>query len=877
MISQTFLDRLGLPGVSVSILLTVTAGYWLKGAVVHSGRTVKYTVPAKVGAVLMNNSQVGLIEETSAANVVSNPGTWFYDSATGLLYVNPPNPTARSIHSDTYQARLTFYFSKLPKTFRDAYWRPLLLGAPDLSMRIDPRFTGVGQIGSGNIALANADGFFDRLDDNVQWRAGTVRLELGLDLPTGAMDEADYQLFGTWSIERTERDADRFTLFVREPKTNLENLIPRREFTRALYPAIAEEIVGKPIPYAWGRVFGVKPTLINRLAKKFKLADHPIKSLEAVRMKRDGEGWKQINYASVDLIKAEFTLGDDWDEDQELSVDFFGRTNADGTRMENPADVMADLLNYAGEVNLDYASFSASRAYYRIGTDKYREEVTLLAPCIYLDSPRPALEVVSEINSIAGSFLFSDFAGLWRYGAAIPCRASALDPMAGVGIKSFSELDLVEGSMRKQVDNKDIFSKLVVRYNERTQEEWAESVSEERPPLGHIHNLSPLFTKTLTVGLGKTSDAKYWAQRYLTTEAEPLTRYFFDVPWKGFLLLPGDKVKAVYGRFALNSVLEVLEVRYDLNTLTARLVTGNLRGWNDTHGFWVEDGTLSELPQEGLRIWLKSENLLGVEGERLLTWRDASAFGNNGTATGLSGPNFNQSANNANGSPVAYLGFDEVGGSLVSQTFDFPEGCLSSFTSGEIFAVLKPDTLNTDGFNNNIWDLGTTVPTVFPDGLGNIRESFGCNIVNVVAASPIDGWNLYNVSRTTGNMAMRLNTVEIYNANPAGAMAFPTDPRLSTTAASGKHFAGSFAEVLLYNRILSTAERDAVVQYLSDKYALALVAAGTSPVWDSGWSDTEASNARQDRGYWHGQDGSGNETDMADATDARSFQASRWS
>lgn len=872
MIPQAFLDRLGRTSVSSIILITVRAGMWLKGAVVHSGRTMKFDAPTAVDSVVMNNGQVGLDEETSSANVVANPGTWFYDSATGILYVNPPDPTARSFFDDTYQAKLVFYFSNVAKTFRSAYWRPLLTSAPDLRMSIDPRFTGVGQIGSGNVTLENADGFFDLLDDNIQWDSGEVTMELGLDLPGGAMDEADYQTFGTWRIERTERDASRFTLVVREPKTNLENLIPRREFTRAEFPQIAEDLVGKPIPWGWGRLFGVKPTLINRNTKKFKLADHPIRSLEAVRIKRDGEGWKQINYETVDLRKAEFTLGDAW-EDQEVSVDFFGRTNADGSLMENPSDVMADLLDYVGEVNLDGQSFAASRSYYRIGTDKFGE-VTKLAPCIYLTDRRPALEVASQINSIAGSFLFVGFDGLWRYGAFIPCRASSLDPMAGTVIQSFSELDIIDGSMRKQVDNKDLVSKIIARYAERTQEEWAQSATAERKSHGYLHNLSPLFTKTVNVGLGKTTDALYWAQRYLTTEAEPLTRYYFDVPWKGFLLLPGDKIKAVYSRFSLNSVLELLEVRYDLNSLTAKFVTGNLRGWNDTHGFWVEDGAdpIPTVPMTGLRLWLSASDLPNTT-SLVQSWQDKSGQGNHATQeTAANRPVYSMFAGPNEGPGVV---FDQ------GQYLNLPNFA-SAFTQGEIFAVIRaPLDPATDAFGNVPWDFGAAAGgefTQYPRTDGVIVEGFGKDNAAetfVDPAADLTLWRIYNVSIDSASAIARIdNSVIATNLTPT--VGFPSSLRLGGTAFDpAYYFGGAIAEIVVYDRVLSASERSAVVQRLSDAYTLGLVAAGTSPVWNPAWTDEQVAEARQNRGYHHGQSG-GKETHMADPTDSRSFEASRW-
>jgi hypothetical protein len=62
-----------------------------------------------------------------------------------------------------------------------------------------------------------------------------------------------------------------------------------------------------------------------------------------------------------------------------------------------------------------------------------------------------------------------------------------------------------------------------------------------------------------------------------------------------------------------------------------------------------------------------------------------------------------------------------------------------------------------------------------------------------------------------------------------------------------------------------------VVQDLSDKYALGIVAAAASPpAWNPAWTDAEVKEARYNGGYWHAAD------NLADSADLRSLNASRW-
>lgn len=870
---------------SIQFLLTVTAGFWLKGAVVHSGRTHKFTempadqYPIEVSGVYRNGGELSLAEATSIANCVATTESFYFDSGNRTLYVTPPDPASRSIHDDTYSAKLTFYFSRKPKNLRGVHWDGRLDSAPNLSLRIDPRFTGVGQIGGGNAAFANRDEFFDQIDE-IQWDAGTLTMEIGIDYPDGTsdMDEADYQKVGTWRIEKVGRSGGNFTLTLREPKTALENKIPNRTFTKAEFANIADDIVGKPIPWAYGTLFGVSPVSINKATRNFKLADHRIKSVEAIRVRNSNGsgGWQSVNYETVNLEKAQFTLSaDDWSDNQDVSVDFLGRTNLDGSLMENPADIMADLLDRCGEIQLDSESFNLSRAAYRIGTDRFGVEVTKLAPCIYLSDQRTGIDVASELNSIAGSFLFIGHDGYWRYGAFKPVRADDLDPMAGTIIQQFSERDMFRDSVTKEVDASKLASEIIVEYAPRKAEGWSQRTQLSNAASGFLHALPPQFIETKKVGLAKKTDADYWGQRYLSTEAQPMTKFAFALPWIGFFLLPGDKVKADHERLELNHVLEVIEAHYNFNSPPqVRFVLGNNRGWGDRFGFW-RGKDVSTPPSLDLVCWLKPEAHIYTEGQKVLIWRDSS--GENTHATlyfGTTGPVLKQQTLSANGFPVVYFGKEGTIGHTMSIAPFFKRA------QGEVFAVLKPDTIAPTGNANRIWNMLGLDSTAFPMPAGTIRESAfsDATVTGISGASIVAGWNLYNVSRSVGNMTVRVNNTVAYNANPGSNIIVEAGVQnvlYLGPATTVEWFDGAFAEVLVYDRVLSASERTTVLQYLSDKYRLALVAASASVPWNPAWTDGQVADARQNNGYWAEQSG-GKESKMADITDRRSFEPSRW-
>lgn len=603
--SAEFIRRIKLPNIRKVFLLTVQARIWMNGKVSALGGDVLFKFPIPTGAqvtgVFRSNG------ETSLKAVVPNDlnsiqqGEYFFGDGTagsvaGTLYwgaVNGGKPW-----TDTYAADITFRFSNASKTFRGYYWDPRIQSVPNLSLRIEPRWSKKGapaQQGGGRLSLANADIYFDDKDpeSSIQWDAGIVTLEMGIDLvgvgAAGEMSEADYQKIGTWRIDGTERTDEVFILNLREIKTKLSNQIPHILFNRTDYPNLPNDAVGKPIPFAWGKIYGAKPVLIDATAKRFKVASHPIRSFDGLRVQLNGV-WTDTNFASYDLTKAEFTIGSEWTGSEEVSVDFSGRKNPDGTLMTNAADVMADLLDYVGETNFDQTSFDESRRLLKVGTNRYGENICTLAPSIYLDTQIAAEQVASVINEVAGSSLFVDFSGNWRYVVFSPVRGATLDIADGVLPRTFSEREIINDSFRKQIDTSEVYSRVLIRYATRKQEDWSEIYEKELLRNSLLHNLPPQFTPERELAVSESRDAIYWAQRFLVTEGEPLVKYFLAVPWNGFFLLPTDKIHVTYERSNFDTVLEVLEVNYDLISGQLKLVCGNQRGFGDSFWFWSEDG-----------------------------------------------------------------------------------------------------------------------------------------------------------------------------------------------------------------------------------------------------------------------------------------------
>jgi hypothetical protein len=444
------------------------------------------------------------------------------------------------------------------------------------------------------------------------------------------------------------------------------------------------------------------------------------------------------------------------------------------------------------------------------------------------------------------------------------------------------------------VDDRQIASQLIVEYAARTQEDWAERVEVKRRMNQLLHNLPPLFLEAKRIGLSRFNDANYWGQRFLTMDAEPLTRYSFAVPWQGFFILPGDKIHLTRTRAGLNTIVEVLESSHNLTGGRINLVCGNQRGWNDTFGFWVEDVAPTSPPDPiipAAKFWLKADAESYLDNQRVDIWHDRSGnefhFINTSAANQ---PTFKRDI--LSGYPVIRFAMP---GTFLNQVLYYPGGeSFTSFTEGEIFAIVRANGDPGASTGSELWNFGSASPPngsnpgSYPDASGNILEEFGCatrqNVGNPTPA--LTAWRLYNVAAKSNDFKVRLDNVQIF-ANAVFTVGFQEQVAIGGWT---NGFNGDMAEILFYPRVLSSSERQNVVDYLSLKYKLGLVGSPSAPLssppppWNKNWTDAEANRARQDSGYWTSKFDNGLivfETDTATAIsgssrDARSYYPSRW-
>jgi fibronectin type 3 domain-containing protein len=294
----------------------------------------------------------------------------------------------------------------------------------------------------------------------------------------------------------------------------------------------------------------------------------------------------------------------------------------------------------------------------------------------------------------------------------------------------------------------------------------------------------------------------------------------------------------------------------DTNGLTAgTLYYYRLRTWNDVKwsDYSTETGattlTNGVVPLENLKLWLMAD--IGIKcsssGVVVTNWLDRRGYGLSASMNGTS------LTNGANGHKAMHFS-----GGTSGQYGTFPD-FMSGFSQSEAYIVLR--TLSrTAGLP--LWVLGGTLArSAYPSSEGHIADSFGnANEIDMgIPLQDVTQFHLYNPSSQIGQWDARINGQLICSSDNV-TVTFTTIPSVGNyywlfngyLNTGPLFFGGDISEILIFDRVLTAQERDAVGVYLNNKYTLvtaappvpgALQATGVSPNQiNLSWTNTLATN-----------------------------------
>jgi len=206
----------------------------------------------------------------------------------------------------------------------------------------------------------------------------------------------------------------------------------------------------------------------------------------------------------------------------------------------------------------------------------------------------------------------------------------------------------------------------------------------------------------------------------------------------------------------------------------------------------------------GLSLWLKANAGVILSGSNVTAWTDQSGNGNN--VVGTAG---------YTASSINYLPTIDFNGGDYLQNFDFP----NLNQNNTIFIVIKPN----NGGNGTIYSQGNATNGLFFDG--SSTPIYACpNIQAIITSSETinDGVSaILSVETNTYNSVLRINGTS-YGSNFFNG--FESENTIlnigCNTNSEDYNLYGQIAEIVLYNRALTTPERQQVESYLNIKYAI---------------------------------------------------------
>ncbi len=254
-----------------------------------------------------------------------------------------------------------------------------------------------------------------------------------------------------------------------------------------------------------------------------------------------------------------------------------------------------------------------------------------------------------------------------------------------------------------------------------------------------------------------------------------------------------------------------------------------------TTSFIQIDASSAGLSKTGMQLWLKSDNNVTLNSGNVSAWGDISGNSNNATqSTSSSQPTVKTNAIN-NLPSLVFNGSSDY--------FTLPSG-FSNFTAGAtVFFICKPlansnfqffDFANGTDWNNrfDMWQY-TNNGAEFEVFTSNTGTSLnGDSKLNGVQAAIVGNYSILEVAHdgvSTGNIYSNgvLQSTNI-QMNPITNVT-RTNNLIGKYSLGNNYINGEIAEIIIYNRQLSTSERQLAEKYLIQRYGMPLVPPVISP------------------------------------------------
>ena len=412
----------------------------------------------KIGSVFAGTTL--LTRTTTRAAVRSTDQSFFFDTATNILYVHFLNADPQDT-IDPKQIGVVNGYSNKAAYYDDVLYDGRVLSVPNFSRKKDPLFFGKISFVGGNISLINTDGEFDDFGEDENVYGAPARVLLGFD----DNDYDDFKTLYEGQIQNFVINEDTWGLQVIDKRKQLSRALPTNTFEVADYPNLKASNAGKPIPLAYGTILNAP--VVNTNEKEgtdtftFKLvdvSDHSfgINSIDTIYTENTSNTIVTVTPSSTDLAAGEFVLtAGVYTTGNTVTADFKGFIDSGSALVQNGLDVMRDLMTTYFPISFDGNFFNT--------TDWNVAQAAAATVGVFINQAKPAIDIIEDLSfAVRGNFIVKDN-GLFSY--VIFDSARAVD-------QTIDDFELLADSpLAVDYDSSEVLTSVRVGYNK----DWNEN------------------------------------------------------------------------------------------------------------------------------------------------------------------------------------------------------------------------------------------------------------------------------------------------------------------------------------------------------------------------------------------------------------------
>ncbi|MGE0463902.1 MAG: hypothetical protein AB7Q16_21255 [Vicinamibacterales bacterium] len=557
----------------------------------------------------VRQNDLDLTARASVAEVDANAGSYFHDTANGVLYVRTTTGSA----PDEFAALLAFFTIFVGTDAVDfeagELYEPRIVGdLPVVTLEADDPLHGAKRYGSGDIVLANSDGLFDRLVRLWVWKNKLVTLKLG----GGDLAASDYETIAQMRIEDVTPNDDvcRFTL--RNMATVLDKYLPLNTFSANDYPHIGEGLEGTYKPLLYGAKTNIPGLLIDSTggAQVYMVADPAAQVLTAVLAVRAIERASgvstlltlttdyTVNLAACTVTVTNATYSAD---NYDLRIDATGESDGTGGYLSTFGQIARDILITLDEraALLDDAAFATA-------------DTDAPAPLgVWMREGKNAQEYIRLLEASVNGAVFIGRDGRWTAQIWDP----TYDPTTA---QTIVDEDIDTWDPDDKVES--IFPVARVLYDENPATGATKVTEASNDTIRYAYETSD--SRTVRTALINAGDAAILAARYRLMVGSPTIHVnMAERGLSGMLRQPFDKVVVTRRRAPTEAglfdgqVMEVLRVEKQLAAASVAMRLGDLRGFGNRVGRWADSaapdwGAASAAERERDGYWSDSAGLI---------------------------------------------------------------------------------------------------------------------------------------------------------------------------------------------------------------------------------------------------------------------------